>query len=137
MTIEERLKELILTRYKSIREFTQVIDMSYSTMDSILRRGVGNSSVTNIIKICKALGISADELAEGNIVHLRPFNQNISYGKQPVEIDDIFLQVKNYLYQNPNITIDGETVDMDTIKAITNTIDIGVALAKKNFKEQK
>ena len=137
MTIEERLKELVLTRYKSIREFTQVIDMSYSTMDSILRRGVGNSSVTNIIKICKALGISADELAEGNIVHLRPFNQNISYAKKPIEIEDIFLQVKDYLYQNPNITIDGETVDMDTIKAITNTIDIGVALAKKNFKEQK
>ena len=42
--------------------------MPNSTLDNIFRRGVLNSSVTNIIKICNALEISADELADGKIV---------------------------------------------------------------------
>ena len=53
MNTEEKLKDLILSRYNSIREFTISIDMPYTTMDSIFRRGIGNSNVTNIIKICK------------------------------------------------------------------------------------
>lgn len=67
MSIEQQLKELILKRYNSVREFTQEIEMSYSTLDSILKRGIGNSSVTNIIKICKALNISVDALGDGKI----------------------------------------------------------------------
>ena len=59
MTIEEKLKELILNRYHSIREFTIQHDIPYTTMVSIFKRGVDNSSLTNIIKICKALNISA------------------------------------------------------------------------------
>ena len=38
MSVESKLKELILKRYNSIREFTQEIDIPYSTIDSILRR---------------------------------------------------------------------------------------------------
>lgn len=68
MTIEERLKDLILERYKSLREFTTIADIPYTTLDSILKRGVGNSSVSNVIKICKKLNISLDELMDGNIV---------------------------------------------------------------------
>lgn len=67
MIIEQKLKELILERYQSVREFTIQHDIPYTTLDSIFRRGVGNSSVNNVIKICKALGISADALAEGKI----------------------------------------------------------------------
>ena len=67
MTIEEKLKNLISERYHSIREFAIYIDMPYSTLDSIFKRGIGNSSVTNIVKICKALHISTDALADGEI----------------------------------------------------------------------
>lgn len=68
MTTEEKLKDLILSRYKSIREFTLEIDFPYTTLDSIFKRGINNSSVSNVIKICKALHISADALAKGEIV---------------------------------------------------------------------
>ncbi len=67
MTIEERLKDYILSRYNSVREFTIHADIPYTTLDSIFKRGIGNSSVNNVIKICRALNISADELADGNI----------------------------------------------------------------------
>ena len=72
MTIEENLKSLVLSRYSSIREFSIALDMPYSTLDSIFKRGVDNASVANIIRICEALSISADELAAGKIVSRQP-----------------------------------------------------------------
>lgn len=68
MTIEQELKNLVLSRFKSVRDFTISIDMPYSTMDSIFKRGVANASIANIIKICEALSISVDDLACGKIV---------------------------------------------------------------------
>ena len=62
MNIEDRLKSLILERYGSVREFTMSINMPYSTFDTILKRGIQNATVSNIIKICEALNISADSL---------------------------------------------------------------------------
>ena len=64
---EELLKSLILSKYRSIREFTTQIGMPYSTLDSIFKRGVRKASVENIIRICDALNISADALANGTI----------------------------------------------------------------------
>ena len=37
MTIEEKLKEYILVKYKSIREFTLSAGIPYSTVDAILK----------------------------------------------------------------------------------------------------
>lgn len=69
MLIEEKLKLLILERYHSIREFSFKIDMPYTTLDSIFKRGINNSSLTNVIKLCNGLGISVDGLAKGKIIH--------------------------------------------------------------------
>lgn len=65
MFVEEKLKSIILNRYKSVREFSILIDMPYTTLDSIFKRGIGNSSVTNVIKLCRGLNISVDDLVEG------------------------------------------------------------------------
>ena len=67
MSTEERLKAFILTKYKSIREFSGTVEMPYSTIDSIFKRGVVNSGVDSIIKICAFLGISVDALIMGEI----------------------------------------------------------------------
>ncbi len=66
--LEDELKALILSRYKSIREFTTKIDMPYSTMDSVLKRGVNKANITNIIKICRELDIDTEKLADGKII---------------------------------------------------------------------
>lgn len=66
-TSEDKLKNLILGKYKSIREFTTIVEMPYSTVDSIFKRGIRKASVDNLIKICEELGISADALVDGRI----------------------------------------------------------------------
>lgn len=68
MKIEDELKELILSKYKSIRAFTKDIDIPYSTLDTMLKRGISGASISSVLKICKNLGIDADSLMDNKIV---------------------------------------------------------------------
>lgn len=73
MIIEDKLKELIELKSGSLRAFAADNDIPYTTLRSILERGVLNAKMDNILKICKGLGISPEELANfGNskITHL-------------------------------------------------------------------
>lgn len=81
MKVEEKLKEYILMNYKSIREFVSVVDLPYTTVDGILKRGIHKASVENIIKICKTLNISADELANNRIVPVQNNANNHDLGE--------------------------------------------------------
>lgn len=84
MTVEEKLKELILSRYKSLRDFINSSDvgMPYTTLDGILKRGVVNASISNILKLCNTLDISADELSKGNIVPTNDSDPVMDYAKR-------------------------------------------------------
>lgn len=62
--LEEKLKQLIINKYGSIRQFSLKADVPNTTIDSILKRGIDNSNVGNVIKICKALNISIDNLLD-------------------------------------------------------------------------
>lgn len=61
---EEKLKKKILERYGSIRQFSLKIGVPHTTIDSILKRGIINSNVGNVIKICKELDVSIEKLIE-------------------------------------------------------------------------
>lgn len=65
MNTEQQLKELVIAKFGSIRNFALQIKMPYSTVDSIFKRGILNASVTNIIRICDVLEISVDSLSRG------------------------------------------------------------------------
>ena len=67
MSREEFLRTIIEDRYGSLRAFTKNIGMPYTTLVSILKRGIGNTSVDNILKICKHLGIPPESLYEDDI----------------------------------------------------------------------
>ena len=130
VTIEERLKEYILQRYNSIREFSIAIDMSNSTLDSILKRGIGNASVTNIVKICKKLNISADALADGEIVPITSY-------KKPkeimIEVEDILADVKFQLENIDGLTFEGKPATKENINTIVQALNIGEEIAKKSL----
>lgn len=64
--IEEQIKKIIIEKYGSVRQFAFKIDIPYTTIDSILKRGIDNSNVSNVIKMCKALNISVDKLIDNN-----------------------------------------------------------------------
>lgn len=62
MTREDYLKGLIIKRFRSIRKFAEYTGIASSTITSMLSKGVGGTSVDTVIKICKALGITVEEL---------------------------------------------------------------------------
>ena len=72
MTIEEKLKNYILSKYKSIREFTIAVDVPYSTIDNMLKRGISGTGVSTMIKICDFLGLDVNDLARGRITESVP-----------------------------------------------------------------
>lgn len=67
MTIEDKLKTMIVTKYGTMLDFSRVVGIPNSTLANILKRGVLNAGIENIIKICEALNISVDALACGKI----------------------------------------------------------------------
>ena len=73
MTIEEQLKNEILNNYKSIRAFTQKIDIPYSTLDTIFKRGIGGAGVNTVLKIFNELSLDIESIDKGV---LTPNNSN-------------------------------------------------------------
>lgn len=123
MTIEEELKEYILSRYNSLREFSLTADVPNSTVNTILIRGVENAKVGNVIKICKALNISADALADGRI------EPKLDYIKPRLDVKDIVDDTK--LKLSHAVTIDGKNVDIEMLEPIADALDIGYEMTKK------
>lgn len=129
MTIEEKLQDLILRRYHSIREFTIAIDMPYTTIHSIFKRGIGNSSVINVIKICKALGISADALADGEI---KPINNHTTRSlNDRIEIKEVLEDTKDILTHSDFVTLDGKLLSDNSIQSIIDAMDVGIEIVKR------
>ena len=62
MTREQRLRNAILDRFASLRQFAVAANIPYSTLMTILTRGVGGASFDAVIAICKALDLDPKAL---------------------------------------------------------------------------
>ena len=91
MTNTEMLRQYIEDKYGSVRKFTVDINMPYTTLHSIFRRGIENSSVANINRICKELQISMPDLLDNRIVPVT----EITLSKKKVNgtLDDLVLAI--------------------------------------------
>lgn len=58
----EIIERLIADSGLSKKAFAEKIGLPPTTLRSMLSRGVGNASVDNVIKVCKGLGITTDQL---------------------------------------------------------------------------
>ena len=87
--LENKLKEIIIEKFGSVRQFSLKIDIPYTTVDSILKRGIDNSNVGNVIKICKALNLSVDNLLDNKeIISILNFDN-----ASPVEMSSDTIQI--------------------------------------------
>lgn len=125
MTIENQLRELILLKYGSLREFTFNIGLPYSTLSTILKNGIMTANISNVVKICNALSIKIDELVEGRLVENIP-------GERLLDVEKIFNQTKINI-QYPNVKINGQKLDKNTQKILIFSIDLTYQLALKMY----
>lgn len=61
MNREQKLRNLILDRYPSLRQFAVEADIPYTTLMTLLSRDVGGASFDVIIRICKQLEVDPME----------------------------------------------------------------------------
>ena len=57
MNRQQKLRNLILDRYKSLRQFAIEADIPYSTLMTLLSRDIGGASFDLVILICKKLDV--------------------------------------------------------------------------------
>ncbi|PTJ02532.1 hypothetical protein BU046_12100 [Staphylococcus simulans] len=64
MEKEKHLKHLMEMKSGTVKAFSKDIGLAYTTVRSILERGVLNAKVENVIKICKGLNIKPENLMD-------------------------------------------------------------------------
>lgn len=57
MTRELKLRNAILDQYTSLRQFAKEADIPYSSLMTLLSRGIGGASFDTVMRICMALEI--------------------------------------------------------------------------------
>ena len=146
MTNEEKLREMILRRYGSIREFSSRIDIPNSTVESILKRGVQNSSVSNVIKVCKGLNISVEAIAEGRIEHVKPNVKHttlkhnntrvhvVTVDSTPKKVD--IDKILNSLKKSNEVTLNGQTVKPRDVDSIVDAMTFGIKMVSNRQNEE-
>ncbi|MFT8556047.1 LexA family transcriptional regulator [Liquorilactobacillus hordei] len=84
---EEFLRSLMISKYGSIKEFSRIVEIKYTTIMTMLKNGIGNAGVDNVLAICEKLDISPEILKEDlniselerkiidNVLNLSDFNK--------------------------------------------------------------
>ncbi len=62
MNKEKYIKSLMEKKSGSVKAFSEDIELPYTTVRSILERGIMNAKVENVIKICKGLNIKTEDV---------------------------------------------------------------------------
>lgn len=85
MTIEEELKGLIKSKYKSVRAFTVGKGLIYGNVDNIFKRSLFSASFQLVSQICCALDLDLNELANNKTlvcIQGNEINNNLSPDQQ-------------------------------------------------------
>ncbi len=61
-TREQLLRWRILDEYGSLRRFAAAAGLPYSTLLTLLARGVGGASFDTVLRICNTLGLDPNEI---------------------------------------------------------------------------
>lgn len=125
MTIEEQLRNYIVTKYGTITKFGEKVGLSQSTLSTIFKRGIQRTSITRIFMICDELGISADALALGKIV------PKAEYGKKKVEIKPAF----NMMRDTVILTIDGIKITDFEYYLLLHNVNLTVEMLRERRQE--
>ena len=129
MSVEEKLKDLIVKRYGTVSAFSKEIGMSQSTLATIMSRGINKASITSIIKICTALQISADELSNGKIV---PIKEKSSDHIFISEITDMIEYMKNNPDEFSDLSVDGVKLTAVERDTFINALFLGVDFIRRS-----
>lgn len=129
--VEDELRKMICVRYGSVLGFSKAIGVSNSTLATVMNRGVLNSNIDTIIKICSALGISVDELGKGNIVAV---SDNLKT-KEKADANIILGNAVGCLLNADKVVFDGKELPEDAVKDLVNLLTLDVEFLRKKMEK--
>lgn len=122
MNTEERLRAMIINKYGSVKHFSQVANLPYQTVVSILNRGIMKAGLQNIIDMCRELDISVDALAEGKIIHNAPIDPDKA--KKVNDLHDL-IEAYVYFYENfGSCTLDDQELTMEEMDTFLDGVNL-------------
>lgn len=125
MTIEEKLKDLIIEKYGSVLRLSDFIGIPNSTIATILNRGIHKSSIDNVLAICKALQISADELSHDRIVPLTE-----AYSKSyPRDFDAFINHARKHI--ESELTLNGNPLPEEDKHTLLTALEVGAEIIRR------
>ena len=132
MKIEERLKDLIVLKYGNVANFVREIGLPYSTFKSIMTRGIMNASIGNIIKICSALSISADELANGCIVQVE---KTAGEKTEKKDIEELFTDYR--FKTSMTFELDGIPLTSEEKLILSDSFELSLGIIRRQRSREK
>lgn len=93
MTTEEKLRNLIIKRYGTLKAFAEEAGIKYSTLAAIIKRGILNSTIDNIFVLCHTLNISVDALINGKIIDYPKYEY-----PEDIKVNDLPDLIESYIY---------------------------------------
>ncbi|WP_416729243.1 helix-turn-helix domain-containing protein [Fictibacillus sp. JL2B1089] len=133
----EILEGLISDTGLSKKAFAEKIGLPPTTLRSILDRGIGNASVDNVIKICRGLGITTDQLQ--TMANGEQFEPQLT-AKDEKDIQKELQKMIEGLESNSGYAaFDGqsfEDLDEEDRDLLKNSLEQSLRLAKKLAKQK-
>lgn len=114
MLIENGIKEMIESKFGNVKNFSEEIELPYTTVRSILERGVLNSKVENVIKIAEGLNLDPKDLLTFDRKELEQTNDiNTIYNKLNID-----RQQKLYSYATAQLEEQSSIVDIESKRIV-------------------
>ncbi|WP_124057728.1 hypothetical protein [Vaginisenegalia massiliensis] len=130
MDREQTLKTEIETKFGNVKAFSDNIKVPYTTVRTILERGVGNARLDNIFKICDGLDFSISHLNPAFRTETRELNLNLSRIFETLNSDQQ-ADVLNYASQLlAKQSVVNQTTEVELTENLTET-------TKKKKKKKK
>lgn len=142
LTVEEFLKAKIIEGYGSVRKFSEIAGIPYSTLASALARGFDTMTRANSNKVLDTLGISSAVIDFWD--PLEPLPEEIQKKEEEIELNErdkreitkVLSDTREHLMEQEGLMFDGEPASEEGVQAILDALEIGLEIAKKRNKEK-
>lgn len=128
-TNEMILKEMAIQQYGSVKAFTSKIGLSNSTFVSILNRGLNNANIGSIIKICDGLNISAEALANGQIL---PADVQPNKSGNFDDVNEMLSFIKINILTSESLKINGEPLTNNEKQMLVDAFELSCEMIRRN-----
>jgi transcriptional regulator with XRE-family HTH domain len=143
----EILENLIGNTGLSKKAFAEKIGVPPTTLRSMLERGIGNASVDNVIKVCRGVGITIEELEQMSNKQKTNTKEDLPQLNKRDERDiqkDLEKIINDLSNQNGYAAFDGQDIehmdeeDKELLKqSLEQSLRIAKAIAKQKFTPKK